>query len=79
MLKPREYTISDPAASTACGLPAREYGMLVCTDDDGARITLVGDAEYVRMPRDAPRTVLADLEVSAEVFPIRGTAGRTSG
>jgi hypothetical protein len=71
-LTPREYAFADPATSEAMGLPPREHGLLLCEDESGKHVTLVGDADYVRMLRSAPPAELAGLEADSQAFAPSG-------
>jgi hypothetical protein len=71
MLHPRDFGFADAPTSAAMGLDRREHGMLLCIDATGARCTLVGDADYVRLLMEAPEGVRSDLAIPPGKFPVR--------
>ena len=70
MLTPREYAFATPEIAVAMGLPRGEWGMVFCEDENGAHFTVIGDADYVRMLRDADPSELAGLELDRGELPV---------
>lgn len=71
ILFPKDHSFADPSMSEAMDLEPCEHGMLLCEDQNGARWTLVGDAEYLRTLILAPEGVRMNLSIPAAKFPTR--------
>jgi hypothetical protein len=71
MLTLCEFAFADAFESAAIGLPGEEHGLVLCTDEHGDRLTLVGDAAFVRTLQEAPRQSLDQVEVPLDRFELR--------
>ena len=70
-VEPHAYQILTPQESEAVGLPRFRYGLLLCVDAEGKRVTYVGDASYVEMLRDLSATDNpAPLELPEGTMPL---------
>ena len=67
----REIAIATAEQAAAIGLPEREHGVLFALDGVGARVTLVGDASFVRRLQEAPTKERLDVEIPAHSFPLK--------
>jgi hypothetical protein len=70
MLTPAEYAITTPEQAAAMGLPPDEWGVLMCHDEDGHRVTVIGDASYVRMLKQAPLDEFKGLTIETGKFSL---------
>jgi hypothetical protein len=71
MLTLLEFAFADASESAAIGLPPEEHGLVLCTDEHGDRLTLVGDADFVRTLQQAPRQNVDQVEVPPQKFELR--------
>jgi excisionase family DNA binding protein len=70
MLTLKEYAFVEGDTAAAIGLePDGEYGLLMREDEHGRRVTVVGDANYTQMIRDAPHHVVAIVRIHYRPVP----------
>lgn len=63
------YMLASPYTVSLSGLPAEERGFLMCLDENGKRITLIGDPDYVRMIASAPKDETEGMNIDMSHFP----------
>jgi hypothetical protein len=67
-----DFAFLDPDRSRELGMPCRDHGMLLATDEHGERWTLLADPEAVRaLVTEPPYGQVEGTEVAASQFPDR--------